>query len=336
MFPKLLGEKIGAWFFRLSELTTVLRLRILWRRICPTLIHVHWVAEHAHYCVKAGLHPLVLTVWGSDINSHFLPNADPASRRRVSETLAGADLILIDSADMHKKCAELAGRDVPTELFNLGLDTDRFRPGYTEAALEWRHKLSIPADATVLLSMRGWSPLYRHESILEAFVQALPQLKSEAVLVFKILKRASMERALYEKNMRDLAEKLGVSQMVRWMEEVPLDQLPEIYSFADVILNYPSMDAFPVTFLEAAACECPVISCRLPAYAGTFAEEYFRLVSPDDPNELTDAIVEFLNHNCIVSRRRLSALRQIVCRDYDERIVSERLCNIYLNLLPKS
>lgn len=334
MLPKLLGKNIGARLFRILAWTTVLRLKVLWRRVCPTIVHVHLVDDRAYYCVKAGLRPLVLTVWGSDINNHFLPNANPASRRRVGEALSGADLILIDSADMHKKCAELAGREVPTELITLGVNTDRFHPGYQRAAAEWRRSLSIPADSTVLLSIRKWTSLYRHENILEAFARALPRLKSEAVLVFKIVKGASTQtdRALYEKKIRNLTDKLGLGQMVRWMEQVPFHLLPEVYSFADVILNYPSMDAFPVTFLEAAACECPVISCRLPAYAGTFAEEYFKLVSPDDLSELSDAIVEFVNQNGAASRGRLSELRRIVCRDFDERIMSGRLMAIYFQL----
>ena len=330
--PKLLGEKIGSRLYHLLAWTTVLRLKILRRRIRPTIVHVHWVDDDAYYCAKAGLRPLVLTVWGSDINNHFLPKVNPASRHRVGEALAGADLILIDSSDMQKKCTELAGREVPTELIVQGVKTDRFRPGYTQAAHEWRRRLDISSDATVLLSIRGWSPTYRQESILEAFAGALPRLNYEAVLVFKILKRIGTDRTLYEEKMRDLAEKLGVVRMVRWMEEVPLQQLPEIYSLADVILNYPSMDAFPVTFLEAAACECPVISCRLPAYVGTFAEDYFHLVSPDDLTELSDAIVEFVNQKRTAWNGWLHGLRREVCQKFDERIASEQLLHLYQKL----
>jgi glycosyltransferase involved in cell wall biosynthesis len=141
-----------------------------------------------------------------------------------------------------------------------------------------------------------------------------------------------MDRAFYEKEMREVEKKFGVDQVVRWMDEVPLNQLPGIYSFADVILNYPSIDAFPLTFLEAAACECPVISCRLPAYAGTFSEEYFKLVSPNGLSELSEAIVEFVNQNRAADHGRLAELRRIVCRDHDERIVAERLLDIYLQL----
>lgn len=132
--------------------------------------------------------------------------------------------------------------------------------------------------------------------------------------------------------MRDLAEQLGVGEKVRWMESVPIDHLPQIYSFADVVINYPSMDAFPVTFLEAAACECSVISCQLPAYVGTFAEEYFRMVSPDDLSDLSDAMVQFVNGPSMESQGRLSQLRELVCRTYDEKIVADRLLDIYRKL----
>jgi glycosyltransferase involved in cell wall biosynthesis len=332
VLPKLLGNRVGSALYEVLAWVPIMRLKMQWKRIRPSIVHVHWVDDRAYFCVKAGLRPLVLTVWGSDINILFLPDANPAARRRVGKALAGADLVLIDSADLHKKCSEIAGRDVSTKLFSLGINTARFRPGYQQEALEWRQRLDIPTGAIVLLSIRAWLPLYRHESILKAFARALPQLNSKAVLVFKFLHRPIVNPNLYENELRDLAEKLGVSQMVRWMDEVPLHKVPEVYSFADVILNYPSMDAFPVTFLEAAACERPVISCQLPAYAGTFAEDYFRMVSPNDPAELSDAIVEFVNQGRAGSLKPLSELRQLVCQQYDEKIVADRLLDIYSRL----
>jgi len=325
LFRKLLGKHIST---HLSRPSTI-RLKKIWHRTCPDIVHVHWVDDRAYCCVRAGLHPLVLTVWGSDIHSHFKPGASQAARRRVGNTLANADMILVDSADMHGMCSELAGRDVTVEMITHGVNTDQFRPGFKQEARKWRRRLNISDNATVLLSIRGWSPLYRHEKILEAFAWALPKFRSEAVLVFKILKRASMDRALYERQLVDLANKLGVAHAVRWMEEVPLDRLPEVYSLANVILNYPSRDAFPVTFLEAAACECPVITCYLPAYAGTFANDYYHLVSSDDHRELSDAIVAFVNSGRDAFRGRLHELRREVCRKYDDRIASQQLIDIY-------
>ncbi len=333
LFPRLFGKIIGVWLFRRFEWLTTLRLKILFRQINPDIVHVHWIDDRAYFCALAGLHPLIFTAWGTDINQHFLPNADPVSKRRIGKALSKADIILSDSADILKKCTELAGKQCPTELITLGVNTDIFRPGYTQDALEWRRKLNIPDNTTVFLSIRGWSPLYRHESILKAFSMALPQLQSKAVLVFKILKRVNTDHIAYEIKMRELANKLNVQHFVRWMEEVPIDSLPGIYSFADVIINYPSIDAFPVTFLEAAACECPVISCRLPSYFGSFAEEYFTLVSTEDIAELSDAIVNFELDRGLHYKEGLRELRRMVCEQNDENIVAERLNNIYRNLL---
>lgn len=332
-YPRVFGNYIGA---RILLWIVALRLKLLWRRVRPEIVHIHWIDDHAYYCAKARFHPLILTAWGSDINNHFLTDADAAYRRRIGEAIASADLVIADSADLLKKCSELAGRNIAKIQMLPGVDTNRFHRGYAQAVAEWRRRLNIPANAMVLISIRGWSPLYRHGSILEAFARALPRLTREVVLVFKILRRAGTDRALYEKEIRALAEKLKVDRVVRWMEEVPLEQLPEVYSFADVIMNYPTMDAFPVTFLEAAACECPVISCRLPSYVGTFAEDYFCLVSPDSVSELSDAIVDFVNNRPIAYHSRLSELRRMVCRDYNETMISERLLEIYRGFLSAS
>jgi glycosyltransferase involved in cell wall biosynthesis len=60
---------------------------------------------------------------------------------------------------------------------------------------------------------------------------------------------------------------------VRWLSDVPVSELPALYGASDAIINFPAMDGFPVTFMEAAACDCPVISADLPAYAGPLAQQ---------------------------------------------------------------
>jgi len=114
----------------------------------------------------------------------------------------------------------------------------------------------------VLLSIRGLMPTYGHHLILEAFAQARPRLNATSILVFKTL--AAVKE--YEAQLHRRAEELGVDQWVRWLADVPFAQMPAVYALADLIVNYPAMDAFPVTFMEAAACGRPVITCRLPSY----------------------------------------------------------------------
>jgi glycosyltransferase involved in cell wall biosynthesis len=68
----------------------------------------------------------------------------------------------------------------------------------------------------------------------------------------------------------------------------------------------PVHGSFSVTFPEAAARECPVISSLLSVYAEAFAEEYFHLVPTDDLAKFSDAIVEFVNLDGAAVRGRLT------------------------------
>src|SRR4030095_7724162 len=124
----------------------------------------------------------------------------------------------------------------------------------------------------------------------------------------------------------------GIEQYVRFIDEVPLEKMPELYSLAEGVLSFPQMDAFPVTFVEAAACERRVITGKLPSYAGTFAEQYFRMVEPDDVEALAHAIAELLSETAAQQMKRkdkLSELRLLVAREYDESVFARRLSDLY-------
>jgi len=64
-FHRHFGFKLGSW---LAYWVYILPLKRLRKKIQPDITHVHWVDCHAFYCLKAGLKPLVLSAWGSDIN----------------------------------------------------------------------------------------------------------------------------------------------------------------------------------------------------------------------------------------------------------------------------
>jgi glycosyltransferase involved in cell wall biosynthesis len=305
-------------------------LRARWQLLKPDLVHVHWVDQRAYHCARAGLRPLVLSVWGCDVNTLFLPGAHPLVRRRTSEALAAADLVIADSPDMVDKCRALAGRDVRVELLPLGIPTATFRPVDPGRAAAWRRRLRVSEASTVLLSARAIQEVYGQHLILEAFARAVPRLRREAVLVFKRFnpRRGGALGPPYEDTLRRRTDELGIAHLVRWLPEVPYEQLPEVYAFSDAVLNFPSRDAFPVTFLEAAACERPVITSRLPSYLGTFAERYFPMVEPGDVGGLAGAIVEFVNAGGERWRHAAAARREVETR-HGEAIAADRLIQLY-------
>jgi glycosyltransferase involved in cell wall biosynthesis len=146
--------------------------------------------------------------------------------------------------------------------------------------------------------------------------------------VFKRYSNKHFSRSYEEQLLRE-AENLGVKDSVRIIEEVPYKKMPEIYAFADVVINYPLADGFPVSFLEASACEKPVITGRHPSYLGTFAERYYRIVDLEDIDDLTKAIIEIMNIDHNQLNESLKAARNEVLQHYDEIICANKLMNIY-------
>ena len=320
LLPRNPTEAVIEWLHRIQY-------RIWWRAVRPDIVHVNCVADSAYHLARAGVRPLVLTVWGTDVNQHFFQNADEDHRRRARVALQHAEAIIIDSPHMAEKCAQLAEKTVRTELLPLGIDTNLFRPGYREAALNWRKKLEIPANSTIIVSIRACERRYGHDAILDAFARALPTLGGDAILVFRRYNLNEAEK--YEAHLRKRSESLGISHRIRWMDAVSYEQLPEVYALADLVVNYPLYDAFPVAFMEAAACGRPVVSCRLPAYAGTFAEEFFQMTPPQDVATLSSVITRTLRRPIAESARSLACAREIVEKNFNDSISSGRLPGLY-------
>jgi len=321
------------WFFgrHLADWLAGRRLAALFKRLQPDLVHAHWVNRQAYHCTLAGTTPVVLSVWGSEINRLYLPEASRSVRRDVGHALARANLVITEVPEIAAKCSEIAGRPIRNTLFMRGVDLSVFHTQPPEVSVRWRQRLEIPANSVVFFSARAWGAVYRHEMILEAFAHALSNSGKLAHLVFTLYhpERGSQQYRNYETNVRRRVEELGVSDYVRWIEPGTPEELAEAYGAADAVVNYPCADSFPITFLEAAACQCAVISGKLPSYAGTFAETYFRMVSSEDAAELCVAIKETIQMDLVSRRQNVVCAREKIEQSYDERNSAHQLVEIY-------
>jgi glycosyltransferase involved in cell wall biosynthesis len=164
----------------------------------------------------------------------------------------------------------------------------------------------------------------------------LPDIQTDVFLIFRLFANHDGQ-CLAE--LRHRTEQLGVAERVRWIDEVPVEQLPELYALADVIVNYPSLDTFPITFMEAAACERPVITCRLPSYLNIFAEKCFRMVQPENVEDLARAMTEFVHQTPSEMERQrlsLSEARREVMSKYDATVYARGLTSIYKKVVGRS
>jgi glycosyltransferase involved in cell wall biosynthesis len=191
--------------------------------------------------------PLVLTVRGTDVN--LLPRL-AATRAKVRAALQAADAVVAVSRAL-ADLAVAAGADAAkVTVLRNGVDPARFAP---RDRMQSRARFGLAQHARVIASVGLLIPRKGHDLVLEA-VARLPAAERPAVLIAG----AGPEEA----RLRAQARALGLDRngAVRFLGGVPHDDLPAVYSAADLLVLASSREGWPNVLLEAMACGTPVLA----------------------------------------------------------------------------
>jgi glycosyltransferase involved in cell wall biosynthesis len=268
--------------------------------------------------------PLILSAWGSDINEHLEAGSDPALRAYAIEALSGASFTIVDAPGMIARCENLAGRALPSEMLHLGVDTNQFRGGLGSERSRLRDQLVIRDDDVLLSSMRALNSTYNHHLILEAFAESLPKLTRRAYLLFKMYNDDLEYLQMLQRKTREY----GIDDRVRFVNKMPLEELPSLYAATDVVINFPKRDSFPVTLLEAGASQRAVISNKLATYAGVIPDENITWVPANDCLALAAAITDRTN-SYEYREENFVKVREAIIAGFSDLQYQERLGAIY-------
>jgi glycosyltransferase involved in cell wall biosynthesis len=290
-------------------------------------VNVQWVDDRVVACVRAGLRPLVISCWGSDINYHFQPEyAKSWHRRGLGRAIASADYVTADTQEILERCEIMARRALRTQLFYFGIDPARFRAGFAAEASTLRQGLGISREARVIFNPRRLQPPMGHRHTLRAFAELTNTVGvPESVIVFKSYARACSET---EEEIRKEVGKLGLANRVFWLGETSYSEVPVHYAMADLVVNYPELDGFPVSFFEAALCRRPVVTSDLLAYRGVF-DHAFVSVRPADATALANALHHCLTEPPEETRRRVDKAYSIALDIGDQRKCIRVLTSVF-------
>jgi glycosyltransferase involved in cell wall biosynthesis len=311
------ARRIDEWFFTWW-------LKRLWNKLLPDIVHVCWIDFRAALCARAGMTPLILSAWGSDINLQLEAGADPAWRGHTIEALRSASLTTVDSPALISKCQSLAGRAIRSEVLHLGIDTQTFRSDLSRERAELRAQLGISNQDVLISSMRALSPAYNHEIILDAFAAARSGITKRAYLLFKTFNAEPS----YAEKLKIKVREYGIGDQVRFVDEMPEAALPSLYAATDLVVNYPRQDGFPVTLLEAAACQRIVICAALETYSDMIADDNIIWTSENSCFALTNALIKAANAY-EYSDNRFPRARATVVSAFSRGNYQERLVAIY-------
>jgi glycosyltransferase involved in cell wall biosynthesis len=114
----------------------------------------------------------------------------------------------------------------------------------------------------------------------------------------------------YLPQVKSLAARLELGELVKFIAPVPVEQLPGLIRGASLGLipnrQSPATDLMlPVKLLEYAALELPIVAARLRTVEYYFGDDAVRLFTPGDPDALADAITQL--HDNPAMRRQLTS-----------------------------
>lgn len=172
----------------------------------------------------------------------------------------------------------------------LGIDVEQYRP---VSGAAWRQRLSLPAEAFVVLSLGRLSPTDKMdwEPVLREFAETLAGETPDQRPLYLVL--AGNDQG-YRRSLEHWIQGYGLQERVRLVPDPPESEKIALLGAADCFLALPDnpQEAFGYSVLEAMACGLPIVAAdwnglketvtpdvgiRIPTYWGPAVDRFDRL-----------------------------------------------------------
>lgn len=298
--------KLGYFFALLS-------LRALYRRLRPDIVHAQYVTSYGFLSAFAGLHPLVLTAWGTDVL--ISPTESRLMRWLASYAVKHADAVTTVAQHMNASVAALGILESAVSAVPFGVDTERFVP-----PIGCRPE----SDALHLICTRNFASIYDVGTLITALRRAAQRgLRLQVDLVGDGPLRSELEAQV---------SRIGISSWVTFHGHVDHNRLAQLLAQADIFVSPALSDGNNVSLNEAMACASFPIATHIPANAQWIEDGVNGLLyPPGDADTLTECILRAAGD--ATWRERAGKLnRDIVEQRADWRVCVARMTAIYAKL----
>jgi len=282
--------------FRLRDIPFLIpRLKKVVKQINPDLVHAGPIQGPAFLVAMAGIGPLVSMSWGYDM----LKDADKNGLNKciTQYTLNHSDRLIADCQAVVDKTAEFGYDNHKIVMFPWGVDLSHFSNKKGEQAAKSYRKNLAWKENFVILGTRAMEPIYGMDILAKAFVLAHEKDSSLRLLMLgEGSQKSKIERILIEGE---------VIEHVVFAGKVSYNDLPAVYSSADLYVSPSYVDGSSVSLMEALACGLPCVVSDIPGNMEWIKNgETGWLFHAGDPVSLADKILN------AKSSRRLPRLKE--------------------------
>ncbi|MEO5644965.1 MAG: glycosyltransferase [Bacteroidia bacterium] len=225
---------------KLSYLQFVPAVKATIKKFQPAIVHAHYATSYGLLGVRSGFHPLIISVWGSDIFE--FPKKSILHRLLVFNNLKKADAVFSTSEIMREEVLHYVTKEVDVTPF--GVDVNEFAP--EEAAS------LFTGNPKVIGTIKSLEQNYGIETLISAF--ALVKKKYAADLKLLICGDGTKEQEL-----KQLANETGYGNDILFSGRINQQEVPRYHNMIDIFVNISLQESFGVAVVEAMACEKPVV-----------------------------------------------------------------------------
>ncbi|AFZ36676.1 glycosyl transferase group 1 [Stanieria cyanosphaera PCC 7437] len=308
------------YFFNLKHLKKILT------NLQPDLLHVHYASGYGTLGRLTGYHPLILSVWGSDV--YDFPATSFLHRTLVAANLRQADWVCSTSEVMAKQTLSICPELPNLSITPFGIDIDKFSPRST---LRDKNYLTVG-------TVKRLTSKYGIDILLKAFAHARTMAINYHPEIANQLRLMIVGDGSQKKELESLAKQLQIQNITNFVGAVPHEQVPHYLNQMDIYVAASRLDSesFGVAVLEASACGLPVVVSNAGGLPEVVADGVTGYIAPKENVQATaKAILQLIQND---RDRILMGLagRKLVCDRYVWQNNVELMQQIYQKLLSKT
>ena len=301
----------------------------------------HFDLIHSHYWLSGQVGALLRDRWSvplvhtmhtmAKVKNTLLAEGDapepPARVLGEEQVVEAADMLLANTAAEAEQLIDLYDAE-PTrvQVVPPGVDLELFRP---RPQAEARQRLGIPVDAVVPTFVGRLQPLKAPDVLLGAvarLVAADPGLRAR--LVLPVIGGPSGSGLEHPEALAELADELGISDLVRFVPPVDRDTLVDWYAASTLVCVPSYNESFGLVAIEAQATGTPVVAAAvggLPTVVRNGVTGI--LVDGHDPADYADAIGRLIREPALRESMSQAALRH--ARDFAWEHTADQTLDVY-------